>query len=254
MAMSGFRRDAHRDAPRDHYRRRSPPPSPYRRRVSRSRSRERYRSRSRSRSHSPYRSRSRSPYRRRRYSRSPSPRRPYPPPPSQHYRRRSPPPPARPRRTREVIRGSDEERQRTSSLFIGNLPYSFEERDVVNLMERFGALRMVSVPLDRYTRRNRGFAFVEFEQRADAEDAYNKYKDYDLEGRKLRVDWDIGRAAKDTIRGVPNSPPRGEEGMAAGILFDDRIITNATCKGGAPVLCRPQSRSPSRSRSRSPGV
>lgn len=181
MAMS--------DAPRDHYRRRSP--SPYRRRASRSRSP------SRSREH--YRSRSRSPYRRRRYSRSPSPRRP-------HHRRRSPPP--RPRRAREVIRGSDEDRQRTSSIFVGNLPYSYEERDVVNLMERFGGLRTVSVPMDRYTRRNRGFAFVEFEQRADAEDAFNKYKDYELEGRKLRLDWDIGRPAKDTVRGINRSPRR----------------------------------------------
>lgn len=209
MAMSDshrqVHRDTHRDAPRDYYRRRSP--SPYRRRAA---------SRSRSRDRERYRSRSRSPYRRRRYSRSPSPRRPYPP--SAHYRRRSPLPPARPRRTREVIRGSDEDRQRTSSLFIGNLPYSFEERDVVNLMERFGALRMVSVPLDRYTRRNRGFAFIEFEQRADAEDAYNKYKDYELEGRKLRVDWDIGRVAKDSIRGITHSPVRGEEGTTVGAI------------------------------------
>lgn len=164
---------------RDTYRRRSP--SPIRRRYSRSRSRSRSRDRY-------YRGGDRSPDRRRRYSRSPR---------RDHYRRRSPP---RPRRTREVIRGTDEERMRTCSIFVGNLPYIYEERDVVNMMERFGRLRQVSVPIDRYTRRNRGFAFVDFEQRADAEDAFAKFDGYELEGRKLRLDWDIGRNAKEGTR------------------------------------------------------
>lgn len=156
--------------------------------------RRRYRSRSRSRSRSRdrYRSRSRTPERhRRRYrSRSRSPRR---------FRRSSPPR----HRRREVIRGSEEERMRTSSIFVGNIPYSFEERDILNLFERFGRLRQVSVPMDRYTRRNRGFSFIEFEERADAEDAFNKYNGYEIEGRKMRLDWDIGRNAKDSVRGVP---------------------------------------------------
>lgn len=165
---------------RDSYRRRSPARGERSyRRLSRSRSRERYRSRT--------------PERRRRYSRSPSPRR-------HHHYRRSPPPARHTRRPREVIRGSEEERARTSSIFVGNLPYSFEERDVVNLFERFGRLRQVSVPIDRYTRRNRGFAFIEFEQRADAEDAFNKYNGYEMEGRKMRLDWDIGLSAKDRTR------------------------------------------------------
>lgn len=183
-----------RESARDSYRRRSPPP------PSRRRSRSRSPSRSRDRSRDRYRERSRTPerYRRRRYSRSPSPRGRY------SYRRPSPP---RIRRPREVIRGSEEERLRSCSIFVGNLPYSFEERDVVNLFERFGRLQQVSVPMDRYTRRNRGFSFIEFEQRQDAEDAYNKYNGFEIEGRKLRLDWDIGRPAKDTVRGI-RSPRR----------------------------------------------
>jgi RNA recognition motif-containing protein len=106
------------------------------------------------------------------------------------------------RAPREVIRGTEEERNTTCCIFIGNLPYSFEERDIVNLFERFGRLRSVSVPMDRYTRRNRGFAFLEYEQRTDAEDAFNKYNGYEIEGRKLRLDWDVGRPSKDTARGI----------------------------------------------------
>lgn len=97
---------------------------------------------------------------------------------------------------------------RSSSLFVGNLPYSFEERDVSNLFDRFGKVTQISVPIDRYTRRNRGFAFVEFEQRNEAEDAFNKYNGYEIEGRKLRLDWDIGRPAKETLRDGAGSPRR----------------------------------------------
>lgn len=159
--------------------------SPYRRPISRSRSRSRSRGRYAS------------PERRRRFSRSPSPRR---------FRRSSPP--RRPPPRREIMRGSEDERKTTCSIFVGNIPYSFEERDMVNLFERFGRLVTISVPMDRFTRRNRGFAFVEFEQRTDADDAFNKYNDYELEGRKLRLDWDIGRPAKDRIRVVDRSPRR----------------------------------------------
>jgi RNA recognition motif-containing protein len=111
---------------------------------------------------------------------------------------------------------------KSSSIFIGNLPYTFEERDISNLFDRFGRLVQISVPMDRYTRRNRGFAFIEFEQRADAEDAYNKYNNYDIEGRKLRLDWDIGRPAKDDIRGPRQDDRRDSRDDRRDFRGDDR--------------------------------
>ena len=36
------------------------------------------------------------------------------------------------------------------------------------------------------------FAFVTFEERVDAEDAKAKYESYQVEGRTLRIDWDVG--------------------------------------------------------------
>ncbi len=111
--------------------------------------------------------------------RSPSPRGRYrsrsPPPPSYHqsyggsgYRSRSPRPRYRSRsppnrRYQErrrapapVYRGTEEERARSTTLFVGNVPYGFEERDVVGLFERFGRLRQVYIPVDRFTHRNKG--------------------------------------------------------------------------------------------------
>jgi RNA recognition motif-containing protein len=33
------------------------------------------------------------------------------------------------------------------------------------------------------------FAFVEFEDRRDAEDAFEKFDGFSVEGRRLRLDW-----------------------------------------------------------------
>ena len=46
---------------------------------------------------------------------------------------------------------------------MGNIPYSARERDVEKLFDRFGRIRDVSL--------KNGFAFVEFEDDRDADDA-----------------------------------------------------------------------------------
>jgi RNA recognition motif-containing protein len=68
------------------------------------------------------------------------------------------------------------------------------------MFERYGRLRKVTVQIDHYTGRNKGFAFVEFEDRRDAEDAFDKYNGTNVEGRRLKLDWDIGLGKKDQHR------------------------------------------------------
>lgn len=46
------------------------------------------------------------------------------------------------------------------------------------------------------------FAFVEYEDRKAAEEAMEKYNGFDVEGRRLKIDWDIGLGKKDI------KPPR----------------------------------------------
>eukprot|EP01119_Soliformovum_irregulare_P004946 TRINITY_DN16164_c0_g1_i1.p1 TRINITY_DN16164_c0_g1~~TRINITY_DN16164_c0_g1_i1.p1 ORF type:complete len:224 (-),score=40.11 TRINITY_DN16164_c0_g1_i1:134-805(-) len=146
---------------------------------------------SRSPSPRPYRRRSPSPRRRsrspRRYSRSPSPRGRY-----GGYRRS---PPRRPRR-RSPPRFSEKVRSTTTALFVGNLPYHFRERDVEDVFGRCGRLRHVVVGFNKRTNQSKGYAFVEFEDRRDAEDAYERFNNHSIEGRRLRLDWDAGMDRK----------------------------------------------------------
>ncbi|CAG8590765.1 5928_t:CDS:2 [Paraglomus occultum] len=92
------------------------------------------------------------------------------------------------------------ERRDSTTLYVGNLPYNFREQDVADMFERYGRLRKVTVQIDHYTGRNKGFAFVEFEDRRDAEDAFDKYNGFTVEGRRLKLDWDIGLSKKDQHR------------------------------------------------------
>ncbi|CAG8554628.1 13451_t:CDS:10, partial [Racocetra fulgida] len=87
-----------------------------------------------------------------------------------------------PRRSKPIDRGSEKERRDSTTLYVGNLPYAFREQDVADMFERYGRLRKVTVQIDHYTGRNKGFAFVEFEDRRDAEDAFDKYNGTNVEG------------------------------------------------------------------------
>ncbi|KAL1936183.1 hypothetical protein VTP01DRAFT_317 [Rhizomucor pusillus] len=112
------------------------------------------------------------------------------------YRPYSPYPP-RPHPRRPVDRGTEKERRESTTLFVGNLPYSFRERDVAAMFDKYGPIAKVTVPIDSITNKNKGFAFVEFEDRRDAEDAFDKYHGFSVEGRRLKLDWDIGLSKKD---------------------------------------------------------
>ena len=88
-------------------------------------------------------------------------------------------------------------------LFVGNLAYSTTEAD---LRAHFGAVAppsQVVLPVDRETGRPRGFAFIEFLDRAHAEQAIQRFNGQLFNGRPLAVS--EARARED--RG-PGGPPR----------------------------------------------
>jgi len=86
-------------------------------------------------------------------------------------------------------------------LFVGNLAYSTTEAD---LRAYFGAVAppsQVVLPVDRETGRPRGFAFVEFIDRAQAEQAIQRFNGQPYNGRPLAVS--EARAREDRGPGGP---------------------------------------------------
>jgi cold-inducible RNA-binding protein len=72
-------------------------------------------------------------------------------------------------------------------LFIGNLPYGATEADLRAHFAPVAEPSHVVMPVDRETGRPRGFAFVEFAERANAEEVIKRFDAQPFQGRSLAV-------------------------------------------------------------------
>ena len=88
-------------------------------------------------------------------------------------------------------------------LFIGNLPYTATEAELREHLSSVGLPTSVVLPVDRETGRPRGFAFVDYADRAVAEEAIRKFDQAPFKGRGLAV----SEARPREERG-PGGPPR----------------------------------------------
>lgn len=72
-------------------------------------------------------------------------------------------------------------------LFVSNLPYDATEAELREYFSAVGSVAYLSLPTDRETGRPRGFAFVEFSDRAQAEEAIRRFNNQLFMGRPLVV-------------------------------------------------------------------
>src|SRR5215468_925192 len=72
-------------------------------------------------------------------------------------------------------------------LFVGNLPYDATEDEIRQHFSVVGNLSYVSIPLDRETGKKRGFAFVEFANEQQAQEAIRLFNNQPFKGRSLAV-------------------------------------------------------------------
>jgi cold-inducible RNA-binding protein len=72
-------------------------------------------------------------------------------------------------------------------LFIGNLPYTATEVELREHLSTVAPPTQVFLPIDRATGKPRGFAFVEFPERTQAEEAIRRFNGQAFKGRPLAV-------------------------------------------------------------------
>lgn len=72
-------------------------------------------------------------------------------------------------------------------LFVGNMPYGATDADLRTHFGAVGEPSHIVIPVDRDTGRPRGFAFVEFADRAVAEQAIERFNQQPFMGRSLSV-------------------------------------------------------------------
>lgn len=131
-----------------------------------------------------------------------------------------------------------------TSLKVDNLTYRTLPETLRRVFETYGRVGDVYIPRDRYTKESRGFAFVRFFDKRDAEDAMDAMDGALLDGRELRVQMARYGRPPDSMFGRSSS--RGSAPRRYGGGYGRRSRSRSRSRGR-----RRRSRSRSRSRSHS---
>ena len=72
-------------------------------------------------------------------------------------------------------------------LFIGNLSFKTTEGELETLFAESGSVSSVTIIMDRFSGRSRGFGFIEMGSEEEAQAAIERLNGYEFEGRALTV-------------------------------------------------------------------
>jgi len=104
-------------------------------------------------------------------------------------------------------------------VFVGNIPYGVTEELIVETFSRVGQVLNFRLLYDKETGKPKGFGFLEYADADQAESAVRNMNDYELNGRKLRVDF-ANESNKDDKQQQSNVAQRtvdvnGQDAVAA---------------------------------------
>ena len=72
-------------------------------------------------------------------------------------------------------------------LYIGNLPWSFDNEKLKELFASYGEIEEATVISDKYSGRSKGFGFVTFKDDESAKKAIDEMNEKEIEGRAIKV-------------------------------------------------------------------
>ena len=73
------------------------------------------------------------------------------------------------------------------TIYIGNIPYSMKEQDLIDVFQEFGPVESAKVIIDKKTKRSKGYGFVEMQNEKEELDAIEGINGRELGGRKVKV-------------------------------------------------------------------
>lgn len=80
-------------------------------------------------------------------------------------------------------------------LFVGNLPYTVSGGQIEELFAQVGKVSSCALITDKFSGQSKGFAFVEMENDAEADEAIKKYNGHEMDGRAMVVN--VARPKED---------------------------------------------------------
>jgi len=87
----------------------------------------------------------------------------------------------------EVSIGYMKKDEQIATVYIGNMIYAKDEKDVLHLFKKYGYVSYVRINRDRRTNRSKGFGFVQIESLSHAQEAIKNLNGRELDGRTLKV-------------------------------------------------------------------
>lgn len=72
-------------------------------------------------------------------------------------------------------------------LFVGNLPFAMTDANLGEIFSAYGSIVAANVVIDKFSKRSKGFGFVEFENEEDAAKAMEALNNSEQMGRNIAV-------------------------------------------------------------------
>ncbi|KAI0404780.1 hinge domain of cleavage stimulation factor subunit 2-domain-containing protein [Xylaria palmicola] len=100
-------------------------------------------------------------------------------------------------------------------VFVGNIPYGLSEEQISDIFSTAGKVITFRLVYDRETGRPKGFGFAEYPDADSAASAVRNLNDYEIMGRKLRVDYSTeGRVDGDDGANAPTGYGQATNGAS----------------------------------------
>ncbi|WP_026997875.1 RNA recognition motif domain-containing protein [Flectobacillus major] len=108
-------------------------------------------------------------------------------------------------------------------IYVGSLPFKLKDAGLKELFEAYGEVSSAKIVIDKITRQNKGFGFVEMPNDEEALAAIQALNESELDGRKLIVNKSVPKyktSVKDTkpkknggyFKGIGNGPKKDKRG------------------------------------------
>ncbi|EEH38121.2 hypothetical protein PAAG_01042 [Paracoccidioides lutzii Pb01] len=105
------------------------------------------------------------------------------------------------------------------SVFLGNIPYNLTEEQVKDILSSAGTVTKFRLMINPETGKPKGYGFADFADADAAASAVRNLNDYEIMGRKIRVDWPHNNE-KDSV--PPDYSQQSQMGMMQGMQGQDQ--------------------------------
>ncbi|KAK5457298.1 hypothetical protein LTS15_005079 [Exophiala xenobiotica] len=114
------------------------------------------------------------------------------------------------------------------SVFVGNIPFNLSEENIVKILSYAGTVVKFRLMTNPDTGKSKGFGFADFQDADSAANAVRNLNDFEIDGRKIRVDWphnnekdsvptNYDQTSAPVADGFPPPPPNALPPLPSGV-------------------------------------